>query len=153
MSCLWLQFLLEWIKHNYFYLKSLLVECQRGTKKGIQNCWGFSLCKSIGFSLVQCQSMHDATKLMALCFSTCFLFEAMFSQGLAQWLNSSQGKGFIEHWMSSRWKKYPGCSYPALTFRLAKSARIACVLSVFAHRSSNYESRIIPALWQSAVFE
>jgi len=51
---------------------------------------------------------------MALCFSTGFLFEAVFSKDLAQRLNTSQGAGFTAHWTPSCWKKYSGCSYPEL---------------------------------------
>lgn len=90
--------------------------------------------------------VDDPGRLLSLCVSTCFLSEAMLSKALARGLNSIWGEGFIAHWMSSCWKKYSGGSSWALTFHLAKSARIASVLSMFAHRSSNYESRIIPTL-------
>lgn len=38
-------------------------------------------------------SVDEASKIMALC----FLFEATFSEDLAQLLNSSWGEGFITH--------------------------------------------------------
>lgn len=100
MSCLWLQFLLEWINHNYFYLKSLFVECQKrysSAQKGNSEPLRIFTVQVHRLFCCEVSNMHDASKLMALCFSTCFLFEAMFSKDLAQWLHSSQGEGFTAH--------------------------------------------------------
>lgn len=145
MSCLWLKFLLEWIKSSYIYLKSLLAE-YISAQKGESELLKVFTVQVHGVFCCAVSGMDDPGRLLSLCVSTCCLSEAMFSKALAQGLNRSWGEGFIAHWMSSCWKNYSGCSSRALTFHLAKSARIASVLSVFAHRSSNYESRIIPTL-------